>query len=49
MTASPYREPRQKLRNVDLSFVTVLALSWLAATVATSLTLWLLVGVLGST
>lgn len=49
MTATPLREARPKLHHVDVGLVTVLALSWLAATIATSLTLWLLVGVLGST
>ncbi len=49
VTATPLTEPRSKLRNVDVGLVTVLALSWLAAAVATSLTLWLLVGVLGTT
>ncbi len=33
---------------LDIDPVTVLALTWLAAIVATSLTLWLLVGVIGN-
>ena len=49
MTAAPIPEPTQRLREVDLTLVSVLAISWLAAVIATSLTLWLLVGVVGST
>ena len=48
MTAAPLPEPTDRLREVDLTFVSVLAITWLAAVVATSLTLWLLVGVVGS-
>ena len=48
MTAAPLPEPTERLREVDLTFVSVLAISWLAAVVATSLTLWLLVGVVGN-
>ena len=49
MTAAPLPEPNERLlREVDLTFVSVLAISWLAAVVATSLTLWLLVGVVGN-
>ena len=48
MTAAPLPEPTDRLREVDLTFVSVLAISWLAAVVATSLTLWLLVGVVGN-
>ena len=48
MTAGPIAEPTARLREVDLTFVTVLAITWLAAVVATSLTLWLLVGVVGN-
>ena len=47
MTAAPMPEHTDRLREVDLTFVSVLAISWLAAVVATSLTLWVLVGVLG--
>lgn len=47
MTAARRSEPTDRLREVDLTLVTVLALSWLAAVIATSLTLWLLVGVVG--
>lgn len=48
MTVAPIPEPTDRLREVDLTFVTVLAITWLAAVVATSLTLWLLVGVVGN-
>jgi hypothetical protein len=48
VTAAPLPEPTDRLREVDLTFVSVLAISWLAAVVATSLTLWMLVGVLGN-
>lgn len=48
MTAAPMPERTERLREVDLTFVTVLAITWLAAVVATSLTLWLLVGVVGN-
>ena len=49
MTAAPIPESTERLREVDLTLVSVLAISWLAAVIATSLTLWLLVGVVGST
>ena len=48
MTAAPIPEATERLREVDLTLVTVLAITWLAAVVATSLTLWLLVGVVGN-
>ena len=51
MTASPVPEPvrvRPHLADLDLSFVTVLAIAWISAVVATCLTLWLLVGVVGN-
>ena len=48
MTAGPITEPTARLREVDLTLVTVLAITWLAAVLATSLTLWLLVGVVGN-
>ena len=48
MTAAPLPEPTDRLREVDLTFVSVLAITWLAAVIATSLTLWLLVGVVGN-
>jgi hypothetical protein len=41
-------EPTDRLREVDFTLVTVLAITWIAAVIATSLTLWLLVGVVGS-
>lgn len=48
MTAAPIPEPTDRFRELDLTLVTVLAITWLAAVVATSLTLWLLVGVVGN-
>lgn len=48
MSAAPLSEPDRKVREVDLGLVTVLAVSWFIATVATALTLWLLVGVIGN-
>ena len=48
MTAAPLPEPTDRLREVDLTFVSVLAITWLAAVVATSLTLWILVGIVGN-
>lgn len=50
MTATPLPDPsRPSLRSdVDVAPLTVLALTWLAAIIATSLTLWLLVGVIGN-
>jgi hypothetical protein len=47
MTIAPLPED-QRLRAVDLSLVTVLALAWVAASVATSLTLWVLVSFIGT-
>ena len=47
MTATPL-PPTRASRDVDIAPLTVLALTWLAALVATSLTLWILVGVVGS-
>ena len=47
MTAAPAPESTERLREVDLTLVSVLAIAWVAAVVATSLTLWLLVGVVG--
>ena len=41
-------ETTDRLREVDLTFVSVLAIAWVAAVIATSLTLWLLVGVVGN-
>ena len=48
VTAAPLPERTDRLREVDLTFVSVLAITWLAAVIATSLTLWLLVGVVGN-
>ena len=48
MTAAPMPEPTDRLREVDLTLVSVLAITWIAAVIATSLTLWLLVGVVGN-
>lgn len=51
MTATPLRDPRPVRRSrsdLDLAPVTVLALTWLAALIATSVTLFLLVNVVGS-
>ena len=48
MTAAPVPERTDRLREVDLTLVSVLAISWVAAVIATSLTLWLLVGVVGN-
>jgi hypothetical protein len=39
---------RPRLGELDLTFVTVLAIAWLSAVAATLVTLWLLVGVIGS-
>jgi hypothetical protein len=47
VTAAPVPERTERLREIDLTFVSVLAISWVAAAIATSLTLWLLVGVVG--
>lgn len=51
MTATPLPEPttvRGRRGELDISPVTVLALTWLAAIIATSVTLLLLVNVVGS-
>ena len=34
--------------HLDLTFVTVLAIAWISAVVATCVTLWILVGVVGN-
>ncbi|HUP85438.1 MAG TPA: hypothetical protein VM143_07205 [Acidimicrobiales bacterium] len=47
MTAAPVRPRPERLREVDLTFISVLAIAWVAAAIATSFTLWLLVGVVG--
>ena len=48
MTATPLPDARGRRAEVDVAPLTVLALTWLAAIIATSLTLWLLVGVIGN-
>ena len=49
MTATPLPDPEHpRPSELDVAPLTVLALAWLAAIVATSLTLWLLVGVVGN-
>jgi hypothetical protein len=49
VTAARLSRVTRPTHDVDLGLVTVLALSWLAAVVTTSLTLWLLIGVIGAT
>lgn len=48
MTVAPLPEPRTDSRDLDVAPLTILALTWLAAIVASSITLWLLVGVIGN-
>ena len=48
MTATPLPEVPNVRSELDVAPLTVLALTWLAAIIATSLTLWLLVGVIGN-
>jgi hypothetical protein len=48
VTAAPLPEPRSDSRDLDVAPLTILALTWLAAIVASSITLWLLVGVIGN-
>ena len=48
MTATPLPRPAVRRAELDVAPLTVLALTWLAAIIATSLTLWLLVGVIGN-
>jgi hypothetical protein len=55
VTAAPVAHVQRRSRRsrvpggeLDLTLVTVLAIAWLAATGATLLTLWLLVGVVGN-
>ena len=48
MTATPLPEVPPMREELDIAPMTVLALTWLAAIVATSLTLWLLVNVMGT-
>lgn len=47
MTAAPLPQTKDRLPQLDLTLVTVLAVAWVAAAVATSLTLWVLVGFVG--
>ncbi len=42
------RPASRRLPELDLTFVTVMAIAWLAAVGATLVTLWLLVGVVGN-
>ena len=48
MTATPLPQPSGRRADLDVAPLTVLAITWLAAIIATSLTLWMLVGVVGS-
>ncbi len=48
MTATPLPEVPPIREELDIAPMTVLALTWLGAIIATSLTLWLLVGVIGN-
>lgn len=48
MAASSIPEVPPVREELDVAPLTVLALTWLAAIIATSLTLWLLVGVIGN-
>lgn len=48
VTATPIREVPNVRSEIDVAPLTVLALTWLAAIIATSMTLWLLVGVIGN-
>jgi hypothetical protein len=52
VTAAPLPRPTVRrlpeLPELDLTFVTVLAIAWLSAVAATCLTLWFLVGVVGA-
>lgn len=48
MTATPLGRQDPEVKEVDLGLTAVLAVAWLVAAIATSLTLWLLVGVFGN-
>ena len=50
MTAAPLPRPaaRRGAMDLDLTYVTVLAIAWLSAVAATLVTLWLLIGVVGA-
>jgi hypothetical protein len=48
VTTAPLPEPRTDPQELDVAPLTILALTWLAAIVASSITLWLLVGVIGN-
>ena len=48
MTATPLPPPTARREQLDVAPLTVLAITWLAAIIATSLTLWMLVGVIGN-
>jgi hypothetical protein len=49
VTAAPLPRPsaRRGVLDLDLTFVTVLAIAWLSAVAATCVTLWILIGVVG--
>jgi hypothetical protein len=47
VTAAPLPDPTPRPVDLDLAPMTVVAITWLAAIVATSVTLWLLVAVVG--
>jgi hypothetical protein len=47
VTAAPLPDPTSRPADLDLAPMTVVAITWLAAIVATSVTLWLLVAVVG--
>ena len=48
MSAPPIPEVPDIREELDVAPLTVLALTWLGAIIATSITLWLLVGVIGN-
>jgi hypothetical protein len=48
VTATPLPEVPPIREELDIAPMTVLALTWLGAIIATSLTLWLLVAVIGN-
>jgi hypothetical protein len=48
VTAAPLPEPRPASRQLDVAPMTIVAVTWLAAIVASSITLWILVGVIGN-
>lgn len=48
MTAAPLPESRPDADELDVAPMTIVAVTWLVAIVASSITLWLLVGVIGN-